>query len=143
MKENQRERRGPQPVLCADFFQHLRHVRLQLGKVNGRDFPKLLVVEPLVFVPQDVADPDNGTSRRIGVFGEVIRRQGFRGFRNDLHGAFHRAAMYVATLVLHERKAANDHSDALDLVANMKQTGAGLLLTAIKKSAPPPVRHPR
>src|SRR5450631_2390845 len=93
--------------------------------MNRRDFPTLLVIEALVFVPQDVADPDNGVPRRIGVFGEEVRRQRFRGFRNDLHGAFNRAAMHVAALVLQERQAANDHSDALDLIANMKQTGAG------------------
>ena len=112
---------------CAEFCQHLCHDRLQLGQVNRRDFPKLLVVEALIFMPQDVVDSDNGGPRRIGIFGEVIRRQRFRGFRNDLHGAFHRAAMQLAILVLHERKAPNDHSDALDLIANVKQTGAGAL----------------
>jgi hypothetical protein len=40
-------------------------------------------------------------------------------------------------------KAANDGSDAIDFIANMKQTGAGgFLLAAFKNSAPPPVRHP-
>ena len=71
---------------CAEFCQHLCHDRLQLGQVNRRDLPKLLVVEALIFMPQDVADSDNGGPRRIGIFGEVIRRQRFRGFRNDLHG---------------------------------------------------------
>jgi hypothetical protein len=111
----------------------LRHDRLQSGQVNRRDFPKLLVVEALVFVPQDIADPDNGAPRRLSLFGEQIRRQRFRGFRNDLHGAFHRAAMHVAALVLRERKAANDRGDALDLITNMKQTGAGALAGSHQK----------
>src|ERR1700730_366127 len=46
---------------------------------------------------------------------------------------FVRLAMPVAALVLHERKAANDHSDALDLIANMKQTGAGALAGSHQK----------
>jgi hypothetical protein len=36
----------------------LCHDRLQFGQVNRRDFPKLLVVEPLVFVPRNVAYAD-------------------------------------------------------------------------------------
>jgi hypothetical protein len=53
-------------VLCAEFCQHLRHDRLQLGQVNRCDFPKLLVIEALVFVPQDVTDPDDRAPRRCG-----------------------------------------------------------------------------
>jgi hypothetical protein len=60
-----------------------------------------------------------------GVSGEIIRRQRFRSFRNDLHGAFHCAAMHVAPLILLERKVANDHGYAIDFIANMKQTCAG------------------
>jgi hypothetical protein len=41
--------------------------------------------------------------------------------------------LHVAVLVLHERKAANDHSDALDLIADMKQTGAGALAGSHQK----------
>jgi hypothetical protein len=120
-------------MLFADFYQHLRHERVYFGQMNRCNFPKLLVVEALVFVPQDVADPDNGGPRRIGLFGEQIGRQRFRGFRNDLHGTFHRAAMQIAALVLHERKVVNDHSDALDLVSNMKQTGTGALARSHQK----------
>jgi hypothetical protein len=119
--------------VSADFSQHLRHDRLQLGQVNCHDLPKLLVVEALVLVPQDIADSDNGVPRRIGVFGQVIRRQRFRRFRNDLHGTFHRAAMHVATLVLHEQKAANHRSNALDPIANMKQPGTGVLAGSHQK----------
>jgi len=82
-------------------------------------------LEALVFVPQYVADPDNRAPRSIGVFGQEVLGQRLRGFRYDLHGAFHRAAMHIAALVMRERKAANNHGDALDLISNMKQTGAG------------------
>jgi hypothetical protein len=54
-------------VLCAEFRQHLRHDRLQFGQVNRHDFPRLRVVETLVFVPQYVADPDSGAPWRTGV----------------------------------------------------------------------------
>jgi hypothetical protein len=65
------------------------HDRLQSRQVNCRDFPKLLVVEALVLVPQDVADSDNGSPWCIRVFGEVIQRQCFRSLRNDLYGTFY------------------------------------------------------
>src|SRR3954447_22008569 len=108
---------------CAEFRQHLRYDRLQSRQMNRRDFPKLLVVEALVFMPQDVSDPDNGCPRRGGVFGEEVRRQCFCGFRNDLHSALHRAAMHVTALILLERKAANNRRYALDLITNVEETG--------------------
>jgi hypothetical protein len=104
-------------VLCAEFCQHLCHDRLQLRQVNRRYLPELRVVEALVFVPQDVAYPDDGGPRRFGVFGKVVRRQRFRSFRNDLDRPFDRTAMHVAALILRERKAPNDRGDAFDLIA--------------------------
>ncbi|MDR3484694.1 MAG: hypothetical protein P4M05_07265 [Bradyrhizobium sp.] len=96
-------RRGQQaytPCYLSSSASICITIGCNFGQVNGRYFPKLLVVEALVLVPQDIADPDNGGPWRIGVFGEVIRRQRFRSFRNDLHGAFDCAAVQVAALVL-------------------------------------------
>jgi hypothetical protein len=110
-------------VLCAELCQHLRHDRLQLRQVNSRDFPKLLVVEALVFVPQDISNPDNGVPRRI----YLARKSGGNAFAASetiCTARSIRASMHVAALVLHKRKASNDRGDTLDLIANMKQMGA-------------------
>jgi hypothetical protein len=48
----------------------LQHDRPQLGQVNRCDFPKLVVIEAPVLVPQDIADPDDRGPSRIGVLGE-------------------------------------------------------------------------
>jgi hypothetical protein len=68
-----------------------------------------------------------------GYLAKVIRRQRFRSFQNDLHGAFHRPAMHVTGFVLHKRKVANDRGYAIDLIANMKQTGAGTFAAGHQK----------
>lgn len=84
-------------------------------QVNRRDFPKLLVVQVLVFVPQDVADSDNGVPRRVDACSYVgIGRKKDRG-RSRRHLRSHRE--YEA--------------DGL----------GGVLVAAIKKSALPPARH--
>jgi hypothetical protein len=50
-KRSDKSARNTRTVLSVEFRQHLNHDRLQLGKMNRRDFPELFIVKALIFVP--------------------------------------------------------------------------------------------
>jgi hypothetical protein len=82
-----RHRKAGQENLDIKLLDHSPHDRLQSGQVNCRNFPKLPVIKPLVLVPQDVSDPDDGLPRSVTMPNQKVGRQRLSRLRDDLGGA--------------------------------------------------------
>jgi hypothetical protein len=49
------------------FGEHAYYDAMQLREVYRHDLPQAAIVQMLVFVPEDVADADDGVPRRVGM----------------------------------------------------------------------------
>ena len=63
------------------FGDHSPYDRLKGGQVDRRDLPNPPVVKPLVFMPQHVAYPNDGSPGGFVIFGQHVLRECLCGVR--------------------------------------------------------------
>lgn len=95
--------------------------------MDRRNFPKLPVVQPLVFMSEDIPDSDDRSPGSIGIAFEQLAWKCLRRFGDDLHGALNGAPMHIAVKILLKTETLNDAGDAIDLVTDVLETCARTL----------------
>ncbi len=122
----------------AHLGQHFLDDRAQGGQMNRRDLPHIARLDPIIFVPQQVSDPDHWLPVHVWLFVAQLQAEFLGGLRNDLDRPFDRALVKEAVVHLLEGKPLRGGDDAVDLRQDMLKPGLRQLGGNHQKTRIPP-----